>query len=376
MSLYWPDAEADVVLGQPRLHALVIGVGDYPHLVGGGGHPAVANFGLQQLTTTPLTGARIAEWLLGSYRNPACPLGSIELLLSPAAQVDRADGAKIAVEAAKMDEIRKASKRWRDRCHTHAGNVAWFYFAGHGLTAVKQHLLASDFGDPNVGNLWANSIDVDGLRTGMRANDADTQLFFVDACREKPIDALVQLNPNGDPLCSASLFDQVASSAAYHAAADGMKAYGPANDVTFFATALLDALDGSAAFKQQGTWRVDTHFLGAGIAHVLDILRLVHGEPLTCNPDPDGKVATIHFPDPPLIRAAVYCQTKQANDESTISLQRGADPPVSSAAGEKRPWTGRVGLGSWDINFTFQSFPPVTRKEEAAPPVLRWEEPI
>ncbi len=87
MSLVWPAAEADIVSAQPRLHAVIIAVSDYPHLNGGSGALANDPLGLSQLTTPGFTGQAIARWLLNDYNNPPCPLGSIEVLLSPSAAV-------------------------------------------------------------------------------------------------------------------------------------------------------------------------------------------------------------------------------------------------------------------------------------------------
>lgn len=375
MTLYWPDQPNQIDLSQPRLHALVIGVGDYPHLMGGAGHPAVTNFGLQQLTTTRLTAIRVAEWLTTDHHHPVCPLGSIELLLSPAEQLTRPDNSQVAIEVSTKDNIKQAFDRWWARCNALAGNMAFFYFAGHGISTASQYLLAADFGKPTVPDLWAHCIDFDGMRVGMRANAADTQLFFVDACREKPIDALVQQNPHGDPLCSSSIFDQVAASAAYYAAADGRQAYGPAADITFFSTAVLEALAGAGAVNKGGKWVVDTFSLGNAIGQILASLATVHSQPLTCNPDPDGVPAAVHFPAAPIVRAAIGCQSDQANTEAEIRLQRQA---VShhSPPGDPRPWTGKLPPGDWDITMTFQNFPAVSRTETLMPPVFELEEPV
>ncbi len=300
----------------------MIGVGDYPHLMGGAAHPAVTNFGLQQLTTTRLTAIRVAEWLAADHRHPASPLGSIELSLSPAEQLTRADNSQVAIEVSTKNNIKQAFDRWWARCHALAGNIAFFYFAGHGISTASQYLLASDFGKPTVPDLWAHCIDFDGMRVGMRANAANTQLFFVDACREKPIDALVQQNPHGDPLCSSSIFDQVAASAAYYAAADGRQAYGPATDITFFSTAVLEALAGAGALRKNGTWVVDTFSLGYAIAEIVASLATEHTQPLTCNPDPDGAAAAVHFPPAAIVRVTIGCHTDQANKEVEIRLQR------------------------------------------------------
>jgi caspase domain-containing protein len=374
MTLYWPADAKDIDLTTPRLHAFILGVGEYPHLMGGAGNAAAVNFGLQQLTTTVITAKRIAKWLATEYNNPAVPLGSIELLLSPAEIVQRPDGSQVAIDNATLKNVKDAFKpRWlKKRCDAHEGNIAFFYFAGHGISSASQYLLLSDFGDPNFG-LWDNCIDFDGTRAGMRSVNADTQIFFVDACRETPIDALVQKNPpSGVKLSDATIFDQVASSAAYYAAADGLQAYGPANDMTYFASALLETLEGAGARQKNGQWVVDTFLLGSGLGHVMSMLASELNQPLTVNPNASGKPAPIHFPAAPSVRASVGCQTVQANQEASIELQQGATA-LSSQAGERRPWTGRLAVGDWQVRMTFQNFPQVQRTEKVVPPVFELE---
>ena len=376
MTLYWPNNIPEIDQPRPRLHVFIIGVGDYPHLVGGAGHPAVSSFGLQQLTTTVITAKRIAEWFLTKYRNPAVPLGSIELLLSPAELVTRPDGVSRAIDTATMSNIREAfTDAWWPRCNSMKENVAVFYFAGHGLNTLSQYLLPADFGAPGP-NLWANNLDFDAMRIGMRANAADTQLFFADACRETPIDALIQLNPTGDALATASLFNQVGASAAYYAAAQGRRAYGPSNDVTFFASALIDALDGAGALnKGSGQWVVDTFSLGNALGQIMKSLATVHGLALTCNPDPTGLPAEIHRPASGIVRTSIGCRTPQANAEAEIMLTRGATSHVSPT-GALRPWSCNVFPGDWALDLKFRTFAQIHQDETLMPPLFELQVPV
>ena len=373
MTLYWPDDPNKIDLTTPRLHAFIIGVGEYPHLMGGGGHPAVANFGLQQLTTTVLTAKRIAEWLRTEYTNPTVPLGSIELLLSPAEQVTPAGGTPIGIDRATMQAVDDTFRHgWFPRCNAQQGNIAFFYFAGHGISTASQYLLLDDFGDPQKPNLWANCIDFDGMRVGMRRNNADTQLFFIDACREKPIDALVQLNPNGNPLVTSSVFDQVGAYAVYHAAADGLQAYGPSNDVTFFGSAVLEALGGAGALQKNGQWVVDTFMLGSALGHIMNVLATEHNQALSCNPNASGKPVPLHCPPTPRVRVSVGCRTPQANAEAQIVLQQGG-VVMQSPRGDPRPWKGRLTPGDCHITLDFQTMPQVVRHEKIGPPLFELE---
>jgi len=167
----------------------------------------------------------------------------------------------VPVDPATMAGIETAFKAWLKRCSARKDNIALFYFAGHGLSTATQFLLASDFYDPAEPKRWKNSIDFTGFQLGMRLCPAQTQLFFADACRENPIDALLQVGAAGNPLIDGGIVPRPAPAPAlgtYFAAADGLKAYGPVAGPTYFATALLDGLEGAGATRTGGAWRVDT----------------------------------------------------------------------------------------------------------------------
>ena len=71
----------------PGTHALIIGVGGYPHLPGGTG-PTIADptmfAGLTQLTSPPASAVALAEWLVAADAERwVAPLASVDLLVSP-----------------------------------------------------------------------------------------------------------------------------------------------------------------------------------------------------------------------------------------------------------------------------------------------------
>jgi len=61
-------------------HAIVIGAGDYPHLLGGRDSLSDHHDGMGQLSSPPLSARAVAEWLISSYNNSKKPLNSIALL--------------------------------------------------------------------------------------------------------------------------------------------------------------------------------------------------------------------------------------------------------------------------------------------------------
>ena len=351
MSLIWPAAEANIVTTAPRLHAVVIAVSEYPHLNGGSGPLANDPLGLSQLTTPGYTGPAIAAWLLNQYNNPSCPLGSIEVLMSPSASVPTPAG-PAAAHRATMVEVEAAITRWQARCHTHRDNIAWLYFCGHGLSKTSQYLLPEDFGNPALGNPWKNCIDFDGLRIGMRKCQAQTQLFFVDACRETPFGVLTQVNVTGDPIIGGATFaDTVECSAAYYATTQTRLAYGPDNDITYFAQALLWCLDGVAAIKRGSKWVVDSYSLGNALGQTMSQLGRRYRLPLTCNPDPSG-MKRIHEAPAPRVVAAIGCTSEAADNVADITLTKDTTM-LHSPPGEQKPLVERVDAGNWTIAITF-----------------------
>ncbi len=371
MSLIWPDSEANVVTNQARLHAFVIGVADYPHLNGGSGPMANDPLGLTQVTTPQHTAPAMAEWLMNGHSNPACQLGSLEMLVSPAVQIPVPAGGKAPADPAKMAEIKRSFAKWEKRCSSHADNIAFFYFCGHGLNKTDQFLLPEDFGDPALPNEWANCINFDWMRVGMRKCKAQTQIFFVDACRETPFGMLTQVNVGGDGLISASITDTVACSAAYYATTQGRQAYGPDNDVTYFGQAVLCCLKGVGGLKKGPKWVVDTYSLGNALGQVMAQLARRHALPLTCNPDVGG-MARIHEPAAARVVAAVECSSPAANNVAEIILSRGATL-IQSLLGQNKPIIEEVEAGDWTIDVRFPGgqypvFPP--QQYTFVPPVF------
>ncbi len=367
MTLVWPEEDEGVVMGESRLHALVIGVGHYHHL--GLGVPKPANFlnGLAPLTTTTPTALRIAHWLTAGYHNPGCPLSSVELLLSPTETLTRPDGSEIAVEDSTMENIEDALERWYKRCNSDQRNIALFYFAGHGLSTASQFLLASDFGNPDVPDDWKNCIDATGLQTGMLKSAADTQLFFLDTCRDAPIPALTQRNPHGNPLVSSSFGDTVDVSVAYRAASIGRKAYGRDGEETWFCKALMTCLSGVGSRKAGPGWRVDTAMLSMAMGAVLDIFAKTENLPLSCD-CPVVKPVPFHFPPVPRVVVKVDCNHQDASIELTLE-----DNVLSSPSGEDRPWVDEVTAGEARFEVTFPAKPPVILEDQLIPPTYEWD---
>tara|TARA_R110002074_G_scaffold106618_1_gene230391 strand:+ start:51969 stop:53105 length:1137 start_codon:yes stop_codon:yes gene_type:complete len=378
MSLIFPDDEASLVLGEGRLHALIIGVGEYDHLGLGVPKPSKLLSGLKPLTVTEPAARRLARWLEIDYNNADCPLGSIELLLAPAGEYTRKDGLSINVEKADMANIRAATARWFQRCDSSGTNVAFFYFAGHGISTAKgRFLLPGDFGNPDVLNTWINCIDAGELQFGMAKCNAQHQYFFFDACRDTPLSVLTKRNPQGDSLVgSADFSDAVELSAEYSAAAAGRQAFGRDGGETFFCEALIMCLDGMGASRLAGgrNWRVDAATLSYGLLSVIHTIAARENVPITCECRVQ-KPVPLHFPDTGRVMVKVCCNSDDMNNEADITLVQ--DSCVkTSPPGDPRPWIQPVTAGQVDISVKFNSFPAEFIRDLIDPPVYDLEFPL
>lgn len=372
MSCYWPSDPNTIETGQARLHAFIIGVGDYHHLGLGVANPAVFLSGLAPLTTTPLAAKRLAQWLETHYQNPQCPLGSIELLLSPAETLKSGDGSPVAIEEATMANIDAAFKRWYARCNAKRENIAFFYFSGHGISTISQFLLPADFGNPGLPDDWDNCVDFTSMQVGMAKCAAQTQIFFVDACRDAPIAALMQRHPHGKPLVTSSFQDKVDLSAAYFASSEGRQAYGRDGEETFFCKALIMCLDGVAARKAGPKWRIDAASLSSALVSVMETIGATENLPLASDCRVQ-KPVPLHYPDGGTVVVKVDCEPEQANAEANISVKQGSNIIHVSPAGQPRPWMGQVNAGKATIEVKFASFLPEIVDDEMTPPTYEVE---
>lgn len=252
MTLVWD--ERATLQGQPGLHALIVGVSAYPHLPQGDAPAPPASFGMKQLSSTALTAHKMVRWLEGRKAHLPVPLASIRLLLSPSAAEAQAEPEMAGLaDAATLDNFLAEANEWRKDASTHAENVTFFYFAGHGVQRSKNDavLLLEAFGD-GVGGPLRHAVDVANLFFGMapapaRPDIARTQFYFVDACRNLPPEF-----KNFGPIGTSDVFAVDLSgrddrqAPIFYAAVAGSKAYALKGEQTVFSRALLQCLASGA----------------------------------------------------------------------------------------------------------------------------------
>jgi hypothetical protein len=261
-------------VGGPQAHVLIIAVGRYPYL-SGGSEPMTPGLPLLgQLNSPPVSARTMADWFTGgTYLNPNVPLGSVEMLLSDASgqQYTLPGGATVEIEDATMSRIQRAFTDWYNRCNADPGNLAFFYFCGHGLQKDAAILLPEDFAQNQL-NPWFTAIDFDRTYRGMEQCAAQTQFYVIDACRNWSTSMLQDLDVEGQTLKRTIIGQQQQRTAPrLFATANGLPAFGDTGGVSRLTSALIECLNGSGAERQNGRWSVLTSSLGEAVQKLVNI---------------------------------------------------------------------------------------------------------
>lgn len=279
----------------PGFHVLITGVSKYPNL------PTQQSDSccMGQLVTPAQTAYKIYRWLLDKQENLLVPLATIRLLLSPSEDEkleiykasQKGELSKLTNQntPCTLKNFLKAADDWCQDASSHTDNMTFFYFVGHGLQTSNDNslLLLQDFRGRD-GDIGKNSVEINNIHKGMAPSEkhpdiARTQLYFVDACRNR-WDECHELNDynsvNPTPVFSdlkTKLDDRCAP--IYFATIPGATAQGiPAQKQTLFSKALLECLDNYAASNEkedeQGEvqWQVSLDSLKIGLDYCTEKL--------------------------------------------------------------------------------------------------------
>jgi Caspase domain len=328
---------AEIVVAQPsagpHTHALVVGVSDYPYVDGPSPSGVGGQSGLSSLTSAARSAADFASWLLRAdgYWNPGAPVGSIEIFLSPSVGESIAADVLAVVAGpcpATRDEVEAGLTRFVARCRENTDNVAFIYFAGHGVQVTKHGatVLLEDFGTPDRAAEFYGAIDVTGCHAGL--NDpacAGTQFWFVDACRESPAFQWRYSNIAGAlTLSSGTAGDVSGTSPLVIASSSQQQAYAAVGGSSLFVEALVELLGGAGAVGPDDTcddWHVSVHNLIRHLDTSVKLKASVYGA--TQHVDVTGRVidgVINQLRGPPDVHCRIVLDPVAAHAVSTASL--------------------------------------------------------
>lgn len=362
---YWKGN--DVAAG---VHALVIGISDYPYLSGGSAprnEHAPDSGGLGQLEISAISAARFFAWLRGMKGVAGAPVASCRLLLAPRpdeeAKVKELTDRhyRIADYEAIREELIAWGNELAEKGRGEGSNVALFFFSGHGVeVSGSPAILARDVLDQKMADGGANkAVAVDPMTVAIKTYNIDRGLFFIDACRDSPKVARLlsltgdhPLRTNPNPLRRADALIRL------HSTASGLRAYQVASDpATIFARAVLDGLDGPPpSYLPYDTsnvpWRLVFAALEGHTKRKVNELLVGHS-PLALqhveaygNPYNAGMlVATKEAPmAPPVVSPGAQ---PEAAPPVSVPPERGAEPPALASiieSGSARVLAGTVSL--------------------------------
>jgi hypothetical protein len=362
----------------PGMHALVIGVGGYAHLADGTGteiDDPLQYGNLGQLTSPPRSAFAFANWLRESNRDSwKAPLATIDVLISSAPNDPEPAGSGLTFQDATIDGIRGAFGDWKRRCGSDPDNIAMFYFCGHGLQSEEQILLASDFGR-FADSHFTGAFAFDSTRSGFLQCPPKTQCFFIDACREVTPGVVEDLGgATAQPLMKPQAYKprRCEHDLTLQASAPFELAFAPRDDVSYFTTALIHALEGGAAMTDEyGDWVIRTD----GVTTCIDqLLQATSGRDQPTEKGP-GLTATVLYQldKVPEVKLILECDPRLALAKATLSYEPTPPPPGERV--ERTPpvstiWNQTVKAGYYTIGARFDdaTFADASRNVLVKPP--------
>ncbi|QFY62808.1 caspase family protein (plasmid) [Rhizobium grahamii] len=297
---------------QPQTHAIVIGIGAYPH------GQLSERLKVGNLDSPVATAKAIADWLINEHNDPVCPLGSVSLLVStetPYIYTNPKTGVEYEVPSGTTDEIIDALDNWSASASSSFENRSFFYFCGHGLRSGSSDcLLTRSFGE-NSRRHMEGVIDAQ-IENAMRILGPGEQIYFFDTCRNDGTALLTQGSPPTQALSPTPTFDRIGIPriSRLYASAEGTKAYGKPGGLSLFASEFLDAAKSAAVKNVDSRGRGWWFNTGELQKH---LLRFVNRQ--TCQSS--GEPLNISFigPKPQNIPVVLCCDPRESISRVSVS---------------------------------------------------------
>ncbi|MFE3547425.1 caspase family protein [Streptomyces kronopolitis] len=376
MSTLWLNEESG-----PAIHVLVIGVGRYDYFSGGDEHSARTGTmakEMGQLTTPPASAYEVCVTLLKELRGrPGRALGSIEAVISaqdpqfPAGFPDLfPDADESFGSSAAMHDVQEAFERWYERCDSDQGNVALFYFCGHGiqLGAYGAHALLLQDTRADRFAPFDGSVDLPGTIQNMQGNRAGIQCFFVDACRmSQDLDHKLRAL-NSRALGPALQTSHDPEQLLVYSTGPGAPAQGRAGESTLFTQCFLKALFSPEHRPDGNGWQVTTTSIGR------DIDRLMQWPGLRSSDAPEQQCVTsstnarggvlLRFADRPQVSFHFNTAPADALADAAWSLADLRGNRVASRVPGPEPWVDAGPAGEGDLHVAFANGPYSTTSQQ------------
>lgn len=340
----------------PQTHVLIIGVGGYRYLSGGAEQKqhTIESIGLlKQLSSPPKSALAFRKFITETADRWKAPLGSIEFLLSPSPDDPDPSGENENFEPATIHNITQAYGRWKNRCNSLEENMAIFFFCGHGLEKEEHFLLAEDFGEDS-NNPWRGGFSFNKTRRAFHSCKAQTQCFFIDACRQITSGILQQDLPSiplDVPNFSSSdcLYNLTVKAAAHNE-----QAYGPRKEPSYFTQALTKAFQGALAKNINNRWVIETGRIASEITHLIGSINSSQDYRQRTTSDITTSTSIFEVSGTPNVEVTIDCLPSEANKFAKLSCQNLLEDIMLENHSDEHPWTINVKAGIYKVFAKFE----------------------
>jgi len=381
------DNRADLK-GKPACHALVVGVSDYPHIVGGSAPTTRETFEKTQLSSRALSAARLAEWLIDHRSRLAVPLSTCRVLASATPELLVHDE---PVARATVENFVRAATEWAADAAANRDGIALFYFAGHGfeLSPTDQVMLLEDFGN-GIGPLLRGGVGVTNLFYGMAPSGnapdiARTQAFFVDMGRtpQPSLQKFERTNTTAVFDANPSAVDD-RKAGIFYATSSGSEAYAVPGGATLFNHSLISCLEGRAATAIGQTnegnelWGITLFSLAEALPKQIDELsRSFDADQRVTVGGSLGPANLLYMDGPPLADVALRFEPAEAVADAHVEIIGDGNVVVASLAPPvAQPLRLELPAGLYLVNVSFPpaaAFQPVSMLKAVRPPRVDWK---
>jgi hypothetical protein len=346
----------------PATHAIVIGVGHYRHLPGGGERQVASPEGMGQLTSPPISARAIATWLIKTLNYPVKPLATVALLLSERAPKPFRNpntGADIPVQVATIDNLEEALTEWRQRGDTTPDQRLVLYFCGHGMGKGSDlALLAADYGEKAL-NALDGAIDFRNFLMGMELSASREQVYFIDACRVHSGSLLRAGRNNGRSIFqgdSAVSPGSTLRAPVFYSTLAGSLAYARERKSSIFTDALIYGLNGAGATDSEGDWRVTAMRLKEALDFHLERALKTMGRAQVPATDNAVPMELHHLGTEPTGTAIIACDPGEATRVATLAWDVGGVTKRRRGT-RKGEWVLELPAGSYEFRAEFTRGP-------------------
>ena len=306
---------------------------------------------MKQLKSPVVWARAFADWLCLGYQNSSAQLGSVNLLLSPANPFAATGRTPLPVDPPEMETVQAAYDAWYARCDARPGNIALFYFCGHGVAQGFNSLLLA----PTTGRTRAAVYRPDRSARDVR-RDRDVPCEDPLLLHRRLPDGPGRRREGGrrgdylkEPFGDRDY--RLIRSAAYD-----QSAYGQSNLVSVFTDVLLDCLrDGLGVNRRReddACWVITTESLQENLVRLLG--RGGPAKALPCDtycPLSPSWPTVLHEPDQVRIMSTVTFYPKEAGSLATLTLSVPGEAPVNRPAAGV--WEFDMPAGPCDVSARF-----------------------